>query len=92
MIQAAPRSFGVVVFLVGGLVWFVTSQVYVNQVSGRDTQIGILRDRIGDYEQKLKGKTPDQAAGEIDSLREQLKETKKRLDLVVNPPRDANSI
>jgi hypothetical protein len=34
-------------------------------ISGKDGQIGILRDRIGAYEQKLQGATPDQAAGEL---------------------------
>jgi hypothetical protein len=75
-----------------GVAWFAINWAYSAVLSGKDSQIAVLRERISAYEQSLKGASPDQAAGEIRSLREQLAETKKKLTELTNPPRDENSI
>lgn len=95
-IKAAPKSFAIVT--IGPIVIFCLAALamidwhYAGIISGRDVEINILRDRIGAYEQKLKGKTPEQAADEISSLRDQLKEAKDSIARINNPPRDANSV
>jgi hypothetical protein len=61
-------------------------------IAEKDTQISGLHDRISEYESKLKVSNPDQAVGELSVLREQLNETKARLNSILNPPRDNNSI
>ena len=93
-IKVAPRSFAIVTIvptlILAGFFWFAINWSYSAMLSGRDGQIALLRDRVADYEQKLKGQ--DQAAGEIISLRDQLKDAKKQLGAIVNPPRDGNSV
>jgi hypothetical protein len=93
-IKVAPRSFAIVTIvptlILAGFFWFAINWSYSAMLSGRDGQIALLRDRVADYEQKLKGQ--NQAAGEIISLRDQLKDAKKQLGAIVNPPRDGNSV
>jgi hypothetical protein len=88
MIKAAPRSIAVIAVVIIVAAWLAINWSYSAVISGKDGQIGILRDRIGAYEQKLQGATPDQAAGELKALRDQVEEQKKQLDRLMHPPHD----
>ncbi len=92
MIKAAPKSFATVAVIMTAVIWAAINWSYSAVLSGRDSQIAALRDQIADYVEKLKGQSPDQAEGQIETLRDQLKETKKQLEAYINPPRDKNSI
>ena len=76
VIKAAPRSFAIVtttvIVVAVGAIWFSMNWSYGVMLTGRDQQIAILRDRITAYEQKLQGATPDQAAGKIANLEQEV--------------------
>jgi hypothetical protein len=61
-------------------------------IAEKDTQITGFRDRVSEYQQKLKVQNPDQAVDEMKILKEQLEETKEKLAGVINPPRDINGL
>jgi hypothetical protein len=73
VIKAAPRSFILSVLTLSGFAWFLIDMRY-------STQLAILHERISAYEQKLHGDSPDQAASEIKTLKDQI-------DALVHPPR-----
>ena len=67
------------------IVWAVVNWSYSTAFTNKNTQIDLLNGRLADYQEKLKGATPDQAAGEIARLRAEI-------DGIKHPPRDDNSI
>jgi hypothetical protein len=85
VIKAAPRSFAIIVVIILGGAWVVINWYYSAVLSGRDSQIAVLHDRITAFEQKLQGATPDQAANELKRLGEQLADAKRQLDAVKWP-------
>jgi hypothetical protein len=85
VITGAPISFVTSVILVCLFVWAVVNWFYNRAFTNKNTQIDLLNGRLADYQEKLKGATPDQAAGEIAHLRAEIEGIK-------NPPRDDNSV
>jgi hypothetical protein len=78
MIAQAPVSFSVAVLVAGAIIWWAMSWGY-----GRETSL--LSQRVADYQDKLKGASPDQAANEIARL-------SAEIDSLKSPPRDDNSV
>ena len=102
-IRSAPRSFAIVtigpVLISSGLIWWTIDWHFagiISQkdaiISEKDTQLTGFRDRLNEYQKKLKVADPDQAVEEFISLRAQLNETKEKLDAIIHPPRDINAI
>ena len=85
MITGAPISFASSIIVVIVIVWAVVNWSYSTAFTNKNTQIDLLNGRLADYQEKLKGATPDQAAGEIARLRAEI-------DGIKTPPRDDNSI
>jgi len=85
VISNAPISFATSVFVAILIVWAVVNWSYRMAFTNKNTQIDLLNGRLADYQEKLKGATPDQAAGEIARLGAEIEGIK-------NPPRDDNSV
>lgn len=92
VISSAPISFVAAAVILGGIIWGVVNWSYSSVLSNKNAQIDLLKERIAAYESKLKVASPEQAVGELQSLKDQLAETKKKLAEIVNPPRDQNSV
>ena len=85
VISAAPVSFFGTLFLLGLAVWGVIAFSYSNTLSSKNATIELLNGRLAAYQDKLKGASPEQAAGELATLRSELQAIK-------NPPRDPNGV
>jgi hypothetical protein len=93
VVKSAPYPFILALLVAIGAIWFVLNNfIYGTVLANKNAEIDLLNGRVAAYQDKLKGATPEQAAGEIQSLRDQLTETKKQLTAIINPPRDPNSL
>jgi hypothetical protein len=90
-ITAAPRSIIVLAGIIAGAVWLAVNWSYKAVLAGKDSQIAVLNERIGAYEQKLKGATPEQVANELKFLKDQLVEYGKRFDAVTKEQTDVRA-
>lgn len=84
VIRAAPYPHLLAVAVVASTIWFLVNLGYSTVLSNKNSQIDLLQARVNDYQDKLKGASPDQAADEIKRLRAEIESLK-------NPPRDENS-
>ncbi len=85
VIAAAPISFATAVIVVVVIVWAIVNWSYSSVFSSKNAQIELLQGRLADYQDKLKGASPDQAANELARLRAEM-------DAIKSPPRDDNSV
>jgi len=85
VIAAAPISFTTAVIVVTVIAWAIVNWSYSSVLSSKNAQIELLQGRLSDYQDKLKGASPDQAANELNRLRAEI-------DAIKNPPRDDNSV
>lgn len=85
IIVAAPVSFALVSLLIIAIVWAIVNWSYSAILSSKNAQIELLNGRLGAYEDKLRGATPEQAAGELARLRAEVEGIK-------NPPRNPNAV
>jgi hypothetical protein len=85
VIKAAPYPFILAVLIAAGAIWVAFNWAYGSILSNKNAQIELLQGRIADYQDKLKGASPDQAADEIKHLRSEI-------DSIKNPARDDNSV
>jgi hypothetical protein len=79
-VVAAPIPFAVALLLISGAIWSAMQWVYGGIIANRDSTISLLTVQRDDYLTKLKGASPDQAADELKSLKEQLENQKRLLD------------
>lgn len=75
-----------------GVIWAILAFSYSTVFANKNSQIDLLKDRVAAYESKLKVASPEQAVGEMQTLRDQLADTRKQLAAIVNPPRAQNGI
>jgi len=92
VISGAPVSFATATLVAAGIIWGIVHWSYSTVLANKNAQIDLFQSRIADYQDKLKGATPEQAAGELRTLRDQLADTRKKLADLANPPRDENSV
>jgi hypothetical protein len=85
VIAAAPVAFASAVLVVIAVSWAIVNWSYSSVLSNKNAQIELLQSRVADYQDKLKGASPDQAASEITRLKVEIESLK-------NPPRDDNSV
>jgi hypothetical protein len=85
VIKSAPYPFILAVAIVIGAVWFIVNWFYSAVLSSKNANIELLQGRLADYQDKLKGASPDQAASELTRLRAEI-------EAIKNPPRDDNSV
>jgi hypothetical protein len=96
VIKAAPYSalvvLAVLLTVLVPAIWAVMAWSYSTVLSNKNSQIDLLKDRITAYESKLKVASPDQAASEMQSIRDQLADAKRQLAGILNPPRAENGL
>jgi hypothetical protein len=85
VIAGAPISFTTAVIVVIVAVWSIVNWSYSTVLSSKNAQIELLQGRLADYQEKLKGASPDQAANQLARLRAEI-------EAIKNPPRDDNSV
>jgi hypothetical protein len=92
MIRANLPTFFVICVLIAGVIWAAFGWSYSTVLASKNAQIELLETRVSDYQDKLKGASPEQAAGELQRLRSELDDTRRQLNTIQNPPRDDNSV
>jgi hypothetical protein len=92
VIISAPQPH-IIAALVGlGIIWAVVAYSYSTILANKNSQIDLLKDRVASYESKLKVSSPEQAVGELQTIRDQLSDTRQQLAAIANPPRVQNGI
>jgi hypothetical protein len=82
---AAPIPFAVALLVMSGAIWGAMEWRYGGIIANRDSTISLLTAQRDDYLTKLKGASPDEAAHELKSLKEQLENQKSLLDRLAHP-------
>jgi hypothetical protein len=76
VITAAPISLGIAAVAIIMIVWAIIHWFYRRLLSSKNIQIEILRGRLADYRNVLKGASPSEAAYKITQLKAQLEAIK----------------
>jgi hypothetical protein len=79
-VMAAPIPFFISVLMASGVIWGAMQWAYSGIIANRDSTISLITAQRDDYSTKLMGATPDQADGELKSLRDQIENQKRDLD------------
>jgi len=74
----APIPFLAAVLLMGFVIWKVVQREYSTRLTNSASDIASLERRIGEYEGKLSGATPDEAAARIERLEAEIAALKPR--------------
>ena len=99
VVKQAPEAFLIMGLLVSVVVYLAVSKFHEERFADLGERIAFLDDRVSDYQTRLKGASPEEAAKEITKLNNQLSaaETKinalqKTLSLRSFPPRQLAEI
>ncbi|MPZ55028.1 MAG: hypothetical protein GEU91_00755 [Rhizobiales bacterium] len=91
-ISAAPMSLAAAVVVPAAITWAAVNWSYSSVLADKNAQIERLNARASAYQDKLGGASPEQAAGEMQSLNDQLIETRRQLAEIQSPLREPNAV
>jgi len=68
VIAAAPWSFAICLFVIGGIIFLIIRSMKAQEVADLNSRLTLRNDEIADYRRKLDGKSPDEAKARLDEL------------------------
>lgn len=72
VIAAAPVTFAAMIGVIGLMMYLIVRHQFADRMDSMQSRIQLKDDRIADYEAKLQGRSPDEAAAVIDDLKRRL--------------------
>lgn len=68
VIAAAPWSFAICLFVVGGVIYLILRAMKAQEIADLNSRLTLRNDEIADYRRKLDGKSPDEAKAFVEAL------------------------